>query len=134
MPYAAPKPCGHPGCKALVKGGAYCEAHRKEVEKQHDSRRGSSTERGYNYRWQKARATYLSRHPLCKMCEGRGRVTAATIVDHIIPHRGDQALFWDTSNWQSLCKPCHDSVKQAEERRGVGGIESLGQKPARPAG
>ena len=22
--------------------------------------------------------------------------------------RGDQTLFWDESNWQSLCQPCHD--------------------------
>jgi 5-methylcytosine-specific restriction protein A len=28
-------------------------------------------------------------------------------------------LFWDSEgNWQSLCKPHHDSAKQAEERRG----------------
>lgn len=41
----------------------------------------------------------------------------ATVVDHVIPHRGDQALFWDTSNWQPLCRRCHDGRKQAEERR-----------------
>jgi 5-methylcytosine-specific restriction protein A len=32
----------------------------------------------------------------------------AVIVDHIQPHRGDPGLFWAQSNWQSLCKPCHD--------------------------
>ena len=31
-----------------------------------------------------------------------------TLVDHIVPHRGDQALFWDEQNWQPLCKSCHD--------------------------
>jgi 5-methylcytosine-specific restriction protein A len=30
------------------------------------------------------------------------------VVDHIIPHRGDQYLFWDQENWQALCKDCHD--------------------------
>lgn len=27
-------------------------------------------------------------------------------------------LFWDVSNWQPLCKPCHDVVKQREEVTG----------------
>jgi 5-methylcytosine-specific restriction protein A len=43
----------------------------------------------------------------------------ATEVDHKVPHRGDQDLFWDTSNWQSLCKPCH-SAKTAREDGGFG--------------
>lgn len=81
--------------------------------------RGSARQRGYTTRWDKARKTYLLQHPLCVMCMGQGRVTAATVVDHIIPHRGDQALFWDSEkNWQSLCKPHHDSAKQAEEAHG----------------
>lgn len=81
--------------------------------------RTSSSQRGYGYRWQKARATFLSRHPLCVMCLALGRVVPASVVDHIKPHRGDQSLFWDSGNWQSLCKTCHDSVKQREERGGM---------------
>ena len=34
---------------------------------------------------------------------------AANVVDHIKPHRGDSALFWNTENWQSLCDKCHNS-------------------------
>ena len=49
------------------------------------------------------------------MCEKRGRVTAATLVDHIEPHRGDMTVFWDRANWQPLCTTCHSSVKQREE-------------------
>lgn len=49
----------------------------------------------------------------------RGQFVAATVVDHITPHKGDSALFWDKANWQSLCKRCHDSVKQAEEKSGT---------------
>jgi 5-methylcytosine-specific restriction endonuclease McrA len=51
-------------------------------------------------------------------------VVEAVIVDHIVPHRGDQGLFWDTSNWQSLCKKCHDSVKQKEENSRMGVAKS----------
>jgi len=51
------------------------------------------------------------------MCDARGVTTAATVADHIIPHRGDLNLFWN-GKLQSLCKPHHDSTKQAQERAG----------------
>lgn len=76
----------------------------------------SALERGYGYRWQQARIQFLAEHPLCRYCEQRGKLTPATVVDHIIPHRGDAGLFWDVGNWQPLCKPCHDSAKAREER------------------
>lgn len=80
-------------------------------------RSGKTTnERGYTYAWQKARERFLSENPLCKYCEKQGQVTAAYIVDHIVPHEGDETRFWDESNWQPLCKPCHDTVKAQEER------------------
>lgn len=85
----------------------------------YDQRRGSSAERGYGYKWQKARADYLREHPLCVFCQRRGRVTTATIVDHIEPHKGDLKLFWRRSNWQGLCKPCHDIDKQRLEKGGA---------------
>ncbi|MFV3402860.1 HNH endonuclease [Pseudomonas sp. NY15463] len=81
----------------------------------------TSSQRGYDYRWQKARERYLRDHPLCVFCERNGRTAAANVVDHIVAHRGDMVLFWDQANWQSLCKSCHDSVKQAEEAAGLGG-------------
>ena len=76
----------------------------------------SSTQRGYGYKWKKARAAFLAQHPLCVYClEKFDRVTAANVVDHIVPHKGDKVLFWDRSNWQSLCATCHSSTKQKEE-------------------
>jgi 5-methylcytosine-specific restriction protein A len=89
--------------------------------------RDSSSRSSYGYRWQKARAAYLKKHPLCVNHERMGRVVAAVIVDHIIPHRGDKKLFWDVSNWQSLCKNCHDSYKQRLEKTGrVAGCDANG--------
>ena len=46
------------------------------------------------------------------MCMKQGLVVHAVVVDHIVKHGGDQILFWDKANWQSLCKPHHDSTKQ----------------------
>ncbi len=76
----------------------------------------SSTARGYGYKWQKVREIFLAENPLCVYCKREGRVTAANVVDHIVPHKGDQKLFWRRSNWQALCASCHSSIKQAEER------------------
>lgn len=77
----------------------------------YDKRRGSAASRGYGHKWRQARAGFLRKHPLCAMCRRRGLITPATLVDHIVPHRGDMELFWDVGNWQSLCRPCHDIDK-----------------------
>lgn len=75
----------------------------------------TSTQRGYNYAWQQAREQYLRANPLCVYCKRKGLLTAATVVDHMVAHRGDQELFWDRENWQSLCATCHSGDKQREE-------------------
>lgn len=75
----------------------------------------TSAQRGYGYKWQKARERYLREHPLCVYCERDGVTTAASVVDHKIPHRGDMVLFWDEDNWQSLCATHHSRDKQREE-------------------
>ena len=81
--------------------------------------RPSASKRGYDSRWRRTRIGFLKKHPLCAECEKRGRTTLATVVDHIIPHKGDKVLFWDRSNWQPLCKQCHDR-KTAKEDGGFG--------------
>lgn len=81
-----------------------------------DDKEGSSAARGYGYQWQRARLAFLLDNPLCVMCKARGQVTAACVVDHVKPHRGDMLIFWDRSQWQALCKPCHDRDKAKMER------------------
>lgn len=110
-------PCPVPGCGVLVRGGGRCEAHKAQqdarVKELHNEWRKrnpqpSRHERGYTNKWHKARTAFLVRHPLCKLCDDAGQVTPATVVDHIIDHKGDPAFFWDFGNWQALCKRCHD--------------------------
>jgi len=81
-------------------------------------KRTSASRRGYGRKWQAARAVFLQAHPLCAMCQQRGVVTAAQVVDHIVPHRQDMKLFWDRKNWQPLCHSCHCAHKQRLERSG----------------
>jgi 5-methylcytosine-specific restriction enzyme A len=89
-----------------------------EVKRALERERPSAARRGYGPRWRKARAAYLARHPLCAACQAEGRVVPATVVDHVVPHRGDAALFWDQANWAALCKPCHDAKTAREGRWG----------------
>lgn len=112
------RPCNYPRCPELTIE-RFCPRHKKQDRKRTDEQRGTASQRGYNSRWRKARKTFLSRNPLCKHCNSEGRLTPATIVDHITPHKGNQTLFWNKYNWQPLCKRHHD-IKTATEDGGFG--------------
>jgi hypothetical protein len=71
-----------------------------------------------NTRWRKLRAWQLAHYPLCALCHRSGRITPATVVDHIVPHNGDPALMWDVENLQSLCASCHSGIKRVADIRG----------------
>lgn len=114
MPKAAPKACLAKGCNQYATNKGYCKAHQTE-SKQYDKERGNAHQRGYSSVWRKARITYLCSHPLCVICATDNRVTPASVVDHIKPHKGDQVLFWDTDNWQALCEPCHNRKTASED-------------------
>ena len=114
MPTRVNTPCRHPGCAALVPyGERYCGAHKKL----HPEEVRSAGSRGYGRAWQRESKRFLSmpEHRLCELCLKEGRYVRASVVDHIVPHRGDEKLFWDISNWQGLCKSCHDKKTWRED-------------------
>ncbi len=125
MPVRPQRLCRSLGCRTVHRNAnGYCNAHAdlaKSFVRLAPPKlpRESSSARGYGYKWQQARTGFLSKHPLCVQCQSRGRVTAASVVDHIKPHRGDMSKFWERSNWQALCATCH-SVKTAAEDGGFG--------------
>jgi len=100
--------------------------------------RGNLTEWDFFYKtglWQRLRKLQLQRHPLCKFCLERGIVTAANVVDHVTPHRGDWNAFV-TGELQSLCEPCHRSAKRQIELRGYCtdiGLDGLPTDPNHPS-
>lgn len=105
MPTSAPHACAQPGCGALVlTGRARCHSH----ERKRDAERGTAQQRGYDSKWRAYRIAFLREHPLCCLCELAGRVEPATVVDHIVAHKGAQQLFWDPTNHRSVCKTHHD--------------------------
>ena len=72
-------------------------------------------------RWQKLRRQVLLRDLFtCKqtgvILVGKHPAPDSPVVDHIKPHRGDERLFWDAANLQTVSKAFHDSEKQKQER------------------
>lgn len=117
MATSAPRPCPVPFCRELVRGGGKCPKHKAQVQAEYDEKRGSRQSRGYTEEWVHARKRYLSENPFCVQCLARGVQRPATEVDHIIPHKGDHTLMWDTSNWQGLCHDCHSKKTAREDGR-----------------
>lgn len=108
MPRIPKRQCRHIGCGVLVEKGkneGYCNKHKRS---------NKHIKKMYNYRWSIARKNYLLEHPLCIKCQEKNIIVAAGVVDHIIPHQGNQRLFWDRNNWQALCIKCHN-IKSAKE-------------------
>ena len=116
MPKKPPHPCSSPGCPALTHN-RYCEQHTAIERKRPRSGRCGNM---YNYRWQKARAAFLRAHPICCVCEREAIIEPSAVVDHKIPHEGNQTLFWDESNWQAMCVQCHNrkSARELNEKKG----------------
>ncbi len=93
-----------------------------------DRDRGSARQRGYTTRWDKACATFKQRHPYCLGCQALGKRMATQVVDHVEPHKGDQAKFWNTAMWQPACVWHHEVIKKRLERmfeQGEIGISEL---------
>ncbi len=118
------KPCNKNGCPALVGiDETYCPVHlpayleqKKKAACLYQKQYGNSAQRGYDRRWRKYRLHFLRLNPLCVECGA-----AATVVDHIIPHRGKYELFWAYDNHQPLCVRCHTKKTGRERTQGVGG-------------
>lgn len=145
------RPCGRGGCNEYCAPGFhYCAKHQAEYEAKkkaaaarwlanasagramtdEEKDRARETERRdftiftfsrlYTRKWHKVARGFLARHPVCAVCGA-----PATEVDHIVPHRGDPAVFWDAKNWQPLCHQCHSRKTLKEVSRDKPAAETL---------
>jgi len=110
MPYAAKTPCiGAPTCphEGVYKGR--CAEHARVQER---SRYNAETRKRYSTEaWKTLRAIVLGQQPVCVECQR----APSTTVDHIVPHRGEYALFWDITNLAGMCRECHSRKTQRGE-------------------
>jgi 5-methylcytosine-specific restriction endonuclease McrA len=106
------------------------------VQREADRRRGSARERGYTPAWDRAARTFLRANPFCAYCEmgafGPACTTAAELVDHLYPHKGDQVLFWIAGLWVASCTACHSGPKQVAELKGADVLDRLALLLGRP--
>lgn len=94
------------------------EAERSRVRRQDPMFRLYGTAR-----WKALRQRVLVRdNYTCARCRRIAVGKGQAAVDHVKPHRRDEKLFWDETNLQCLCKPCHDGVKQREEQSDIKGV------------
>ena len=83
-------------------------------------------QRFYNSKtWQETRLWVLNNEPLCRSCIKQDRITAAVLVDHIVPLIARPDLRIDRDNLQSLCRECHDIKTAAEQKPKQGKIYNL---------
>lgn len=112
-PRLAPMPPRLGTAKPATRIEAEAERHRERDDRQ-EHRRWYKTAK-----WQRLRMEVLTEALFTCQMPGCGRIycdTSKLVADHKVQHHGDQVVFWDKSNLQCLCKPCHDKIKQREER------------------
>ena len=109
MPWKPKSICRYPGCNEFCHD-TYCDKHKKQIAKE----RNSTNSKIYNSRWRRVSKTYLKEYPLCVQCRKEGRLTPATEVDHIIPHKGDMKLFWNKNDSNMINPIAYLSIEEIE--------------------
>lgn len=66
----------------------------------------------YNSWWEKYRIIFLRVNSTCYVCGDY-----ASVVDHIIPHKGDFTLFWKEDNYAPLCQRDHNTITNMFDRK-----------------
>lgn len=72
-------------------------------------------------RWKKLRERVFVRDGfVCQetgeLLTGKAPAPNSPVAHHKVAHRGDEALFWDERNLETVSKRWHDTVAQAQER------------------
>lgn len=74
----------------------------------------------YDKEWMEYSRKFLKHNSKCYSCGNKSQVT-----DHLVPHRGDQELFWKSDNYLPLCTRCHNKVTALFDKRSGRGVLSL---------
>lgn len=110
MPSAALRACAEPGCGALVPHGR-CALHARAPWSS-----STTVVRIRGRKLQRLRDRLFTQQPLCVLCQQAGRVTIATIRDHIVNLKAGGTDTED--NVQALCQACSDTKTHQESMRG----------------
>lgn len=102
---------------AQLPGKSGAAANRKRLD---DRYRGSAASRGYGSTWQKDRAVWIQRNPIC--CDPYARHVGQRRPTNVRDHKVRRVLGGPDSdeNYQPLCFEC-DGYKRHLESRGLAG-------------
>ena len=106
-------------CKPPSVGDRRSPAHRKALADQRSEAAQAYRRLYHTAAWLRLRRVQLAAYPLCKRCAQLGETVAASVVHHVQAHKGDWSAFVN-GELESLCRACHDSSAQSEERKGHG--------------
>lgn len=108
MPRKPKRPCSFPGCPRLT-DGRFCEEHAKQENRRYEKYdRSPEVKKRYGRVWKRIRDRYVSRHPLCELCQSKGILVPAEEVHHKVPL--SEGGTHDEDNLISLCKSCHARI------------------------
>jgi 5-methylcytosine-specific restriction protein A len=106
MPWASPKPCCEPNCRALVpRGQARCAPHAARKAAEYAQRRAADWTRAvYQTReYRQLRREILAGTPACVDCGTTDRVQ----LDHVVAIRENPRLALARANLAPRCLKCH---------------------------
>lgn len=108
LPLLPSRSCKSIGCSGVGLADGFC--NNCHIDGKARDPRPTARQRGYDNRWQAYQKSFLLSHPVCADPYQRHPqiVRASQVVDHVIAHRGNMQLFWDRTNHQPLCSPCHN--------------------------
>ena len=108
MPKKPKRPCSYPGCPKLT-DGRFCEEHAKAEAKRYEKYdRDPAVRRRYGRAWKRIRDKFVSEHPFCEVCYGKGILVETEEVHHKIPL--SKGGTHERSNLIALCKSCHARI------------------------
>lgn len=101
MPRAPKRRCSVAGCPNLMP----CKKHQWKKNVNSPSAKIRKLPASENFVSVMRSECYARQNGLCAICNKP--LLGKFELDHIEPHRGDPALFYDRNNVQDVCEPCH---------------------------
>lgn len=114
--------CKFPNCGELLGSAGFCAAHAeygRRLEEERKRRAFADASRANEplyrtARWRNLRKAAIARNKKCSVCGKTGELT----VHHIVPPRGNIALFFCAENLAVICRDCHrtETAREIRER------------------
>jgi 5-methylcytosine-specific restriction endonuclease McrA len=96
--------------QAPLETAVECTAPRTRTSRR---RSGSRDPRYSSARWLRETRAFIALHPLCQC--GFDCMQPSEVVDHHLPVKEHDDLFWDRSNWRALADRCHRLKSRFEQ-------------------